>query len=77
MTKLSKKDYCIYFVDLSHLSPIERRAAATWAVNHFGIESVDVMHPKEQIGKYGVTVIPGFWFGRERDAVWFTLKWSR
>lgn len=77
MIKLSKKDYCIHFVDLSHLSARERRDAAVWALEHFGQESVDVMSPKEQMGRYGVTVIPGFWFGREKDAVWFTLKWSK
>jgi len=78
---VSKRDYCIHFVDLSHLSTIERRAAATWAFDQFGIDNVidnvDVMNPKENIGRYGTSITPGFWFGREKDAVWFALRWSK
>ena len=66
-----------HFVELSHLSAIERRKAATWAFDHFGIDNVDVMRPIEKMGRYGVSLTPGFWFAREKDAVWFTLKWSR
>lgn len=71
------KEHCKHFVELSHLSIIERRAAASWAFDKFGIDNVDVMRPIEKIGRYGVSMTPGFWFAREKDAVWFILKWSK
>jgi hypothetical protein len=74
---MSKQDYCIHWVDLSHLSTSERRAAAIWACDQFGADSVDVMSPMEKMGRYGSKIIPGFWFAREKDAVFFTLRWSR
>jgi hypothetical protein len=74
---MSKQDYCIHWVNLSHLTAEERRKAAVWACEQFGADSVDVMRLKEKIGRYGIESIPGFWFAREKDAVFFTLRWSR
>ena len=74
---MSKQDYCIHWVDLSHLSTSERRAAAVWACDQFGADSADIMSPKEKMGRYGSKIIPGFWFAREKDAVFFSLRWSR
>ena len=73
---MSKQDYCIHFVDLSHLTGAERRAAAVWALERFDHHDVDVMRPQEHIGRYGTSIKPGFWFAREKDAMFFTLRWS-
>jgi hypothetical protein len=64
-----------HFVDLSHLSTHKRREAAVWAFKTFGYNRVDIMNPKEDI-KNKTRLIPGFWFAREQDAVFFTLRWS-
>ena len=74
---MSKQDYCIHWVDLEHLTTEQRREAAVWACDQFGPDCVDVMNPKEKIGKYGSELTPGFWFAREKDAVFFSLRWSK
>jgi hypothetical protein len=71
------KENCKHFVDLGYLTGKERLVAAVWAIEQFGIDNVDVMSPLEHIGRYGTAIKPGFWFAHERDAMWFTLRWSR
>ena len=73
---MSKKETCTHFVRLTHLNVIERRAAASWAIEKFGLENVDLMRPREKIGSRGLGYEQGFWFAREKDAVFFTLRWS-
>lgn len=74
---MSKQDYCIHFVDLSHLGMYEMRDAARWCFNTFGYESVDVMRPISQdVSLENGFPKKGFWFGREKDATMCRLMWG-
>jgi hypothetical protein len=58
-----------HFVNISTIIEYnDRRQAAQWALEHFGVKGVDVwrLGPNEE---------PGFWFHSEEDAVVFILKW--
>lgn len=73
---MSKEKTCTHFVRLTHLNVIERREAAVWAIEKFGIDNVDLMRPREHRGSKGIVYEQGFWFARDKDAVFFTLRWS-
>lgn len=63
-----KKQGCDRFVPLDHLTAEQRREAAVWALQLFG-DDVDVWHLGERDQA-------GFFFRNEKDAMFFTLKWS-
>jgi hypothetical protein len=58
-----------HFVNISTIVEYnERRQAAQWALEQFGVDNVNVwiLGPNEE---------PGFWFRSEEDVVMFILKW--
>ena len=69
------KEHCTVGVGLEHLDIFQRREAATWAIEKFGIDNVDIVRP--MMSAYGDRMIPCFWFAREKDANWFLLRWSK
>ena len=73
---MSKRDYCIHWVELSHLTPEQRGEAADWACELFGVDCVDITSPKEvPHDRHYAQLIPGFWFAHEKDAVFFSLRY--
>jgi hypothetical protein len=74
--------HCTIPVDLSHLTVQQRREAAAWAVEHFGITEVDFLRPmtKQVVGGPNpcneIMLVPCFWFSKQKDANWFLMRWS-
>lgn len=64
-----KKFWCTHFVPYTYDDYAIRREAATWAMDKFTPIEVDIFYngPNDE---------PGIWFGKERDALLFALKWG-
>ena len=75
-------EHCTIPVELSHLTTQQRREAAGWAVERFGITEVDILRPmgKKVVGGPNlcneIMLVPCFWFSNQKDANWFLLRWS-
>jgi hypothetical protein len=75
--------HCTIPVELSHLTAQERREAACWAVEKFGIADVDFLRPMTKKVVDGpnlcneIMLVPCFWFSSQKDANWFLLRWAK
>lgn len=56
-------------VNVDHLPLYVRLAAAEWCVKTFGYDNINLWYSRGDK--------PHFWFKSEKDAMWFTLKWSK
>lgn len=56
-------------VCVDHLPLSIRVDAAEWCMKNFGYDNVNLWCNKNDK--------PHFWFKSEKDAMWFTLKWSK
>lgn len=68
MTRLSDQPDAIS-INVDYLPLYVRLAAASWCIDTFGQNNVDLWYNKNDK--------PHFWFRSEKDAMWFTLKWSK
>lgn len=76
------KEHCTIPVELTHLTTEQRREAAVWALEHFGLEEVDIIRPLTKKVIEGpnlcneIMMVPCFWFEKQKDANWFLMRWS-
>lgn len=74
-------EHCTISIELSHLTVQQRREAAAWAVERFGITEVDILRPLTKKVTEGpnlcneIMMVPCFWFANQKDANWFALRW--